>query len=174
MLEVTRTVDATPERVWAVLADGWLYPSWVVGASRMRAVDDTWPTLGAVLHHSSGLWPLVTNDETVVLESDPPRRLKMQAKGRPVGEATIELRVERQGDRSVVTIIEDVTKGPATRIPERMRQTLIAARNKETLRRLAYIAEARAHPDSNGGPAAGSKDSLHQSQVHRGGEDPLG
>lgn len=170
MLEVTRTVDATPEQVWAVLADGWLYPSWVVGASRMRAVGENWPATGAALHHSSGLWPLVTNDETVALESEPPRRLKLQAKGRPVGEATVEVRIERQGDRSVVTIVEDVTKGPATRIPERVRQPLIAARNKETLRRLAYMAERRTHPESNGSPAAGSKDSLHQSQVHRAPE----
>ena len=28
-----------PSAVWAVLADGWLYPVWVVGAARMREVD---------------------------------------------------------------------------------------------------------------------------------------
>jgi uncharacterized protein YndB with AHSA1/START domain len=170
MLEVTRTVEATPERVWAVLADGWLYPSWVVGASRMRAVDGNWPAPRSALHHSSGIWPAVTNDETVVLDSEPPGRLKLQAKGRPAGEATVEVRIERQGDRSVVSIIEDVTKGPATLIPERVRQPLIATRNKETLRRLAYIAEGRSHPDSNGEPAAGSKASLHRSRVHGAGE----
>ena len=32
----TRTVNAPPEKVWKVLSDGWLYPVWVVGASRMR------------------------------------------------------------------------------------------------------------------------------------------
>jgi uncharacterized protein YndB with AHSA1/START domain len=170
MLEVKRTVDATPEQVWAVLADGWLYPSWVVGASRMRAVTTNWPVAGAELHHSAGIWPLVTNDETVSLESEPPRRLKLQAKGRPAGEATIELRIERDGDRSVVSIVEDVTKGPGTLIPKSARQSLIAARNKESLRRLAYIAERRAHPDSSGAPSAGSKDSLHQSRIHQAGE----
>ena len=36
----TRAVDATPDQVWQVLADGWLYPLWVVGASRMRDVDE--------------------------------------------------------------------------------------------------------------------------------------
>ena len=35
-----RRIGTTPERVWDVLADGWLYPLWVVGASRMREVDD--------------------------------------------------------------------------------------------------------------------------------------
>ena len=40
-----RTMSCPPESVFAVLADGWLYPSWVVGASRMRDVDPAWPTV---------------------------------------------------------------------------------------------------------------------------------
>jgi uncharacterized protein YndB with AHSA1/START domain len=170
MLEVRRTIDATPERVWAVLADGWSYPSWVVGASRMRAVGGTWPAQGSQLHHSAGLWPVVTNDETVSLESEPPWRLKLQAKGWPAGEATIELRIERQGDKSLVTMIEDATKGPGTLVPKPVRQAVLAPRNQESLRRLAYIAERRSDPHSNGGPSAGSRDSLHQSHVHRARE----
>jgi uncharacterized protein YndB with AHSA1/START domain len=170
MLEVTRTINATPEQVWGVLADGWLYPSWVVGASRMRAVDENWPAAGAQLHHSVGIWPAVTNDETVSLESDPPRRLKLQAQGWPAGEATVELRIERQGDKSLVTMIEDATKGPGTLIPKPVRQAGIATRNKETLRRLAYIAERRSHPDSSDAPSAGSKDSLDESRIQRASE----
>ena len=50
----TRLVSATPEQVWDVLADGWLYPVWVVGASRMREVEDAWPAPGSKLHHSVG------------------------------------------------------------------------------------------------------------------------
>ena len=42
----SRTIKATPERVWSVLADGWLYPLFVVGASRMRDVDEGWPAVG--------------------------------------------------------------------------------------------------------------------------------
>ena len=38
-LTVTRDTSATPEQVWAVIADGWTYSQWVVGNSRMRAVD---------------------------------------------------------------------------------------------------------------------------------------
>jgi uncharacterized protein YndB with AHSA1/START domain len=170
MLEVTRTLDAAPEQVWAVLEDGWLYPSWVVGASRMRAVAPNWPAPGAALHHSVGIWPVVTNDETISLESEPPRRLKLQAKGWPAGEATVELRIEGQGGRSLVTIVEDVSKGPGTLVPKPVRQLVTAARNKETLRRLAYIAEHRSDPDSGGTPSAGSTGSLHRSRVHRAGE----
>src|SRR3954462_794958 len=89
MYTVPRMVEATPEQIWGVLEDGWSYPSWVVGASRMRAVSDDWPATGAKLHHSAGIWPLVVNDETLVLESDRPRLLRLQAKGRPAGEATV-------------------------------------------------------------------------------------
>ena len=46
MSTTTRTVSATPEQVWEVLADGWLYPLFVVGASR---------TGSGTLHRS--MWP---------------------------------------------------------------------------------------------------------------------
>ena len=68
MSTTTRTVSATPEQVWEVLADGWLYPLFVVGASRMRDVDESWPAVGARLHHSVGTWPLLIDDTTEVLE----------------------------------------------------------------------------------------------------------
>ena len=44
--EVSRQVTASPERVFAELADGWTYVGWVVGATHVRDVDDTWPQPG--------------------------------------------------------------------------------------------------------------------------------
>ena len=171
MYTVTRMVAATPEQIWGVLEDGWSYPSWVVGASRMRAVSDEWPATGSKLHHSAGIWPAVVNDETTVLESDPPRLLRLQAKGRPAGEATVELRIEPAGNGSKITMTEDVTRGPGRYIPKALRQPAIALRNTETLRRLAYMAEGRTDPRAGGGQApAGSTESLSKSKVHRDGE----
>src|SRR3954469_20038217 len=162
MFTVTRMVQATPEQVWAVLDDGWTYPSWVVGASRMRAVGEAWPAPGAKLHHSAGIWPAVVNDETEVLESDPPRRLRLQAKGWPAGEATVELRIEAAGNGSKGTIVGDATHGPGHYGPKVLRQPAIALRNTETLRRLAYIAEGRSDPRGGSGrPDAGTRESLH-------------
>jgi hypothetical protein len=40
---VRRRFSCSPEQVFAVLHDGWIYPVWIVGASRMRDVDDGWP-----------------------------------------------------------------------------------------------------------------------------------
>jgi len=133
----------------------------------MRAVSDDWPATGAKLHHSAGIWPLVVNDETLVLESDRPRLLRLQAKGRPAGEATVELRIEPAGNGSKVTMVEDATRGPGSYVPKALRQPLIALRNTETLRRLAYMAEGRSDPRNGGGrAAAGSKESLHESKIH--------
>ena len=170
MFTVTRMVEATPEQVWAVLEDGWSYSSWVVGASRMRAVGADWPATGAKLHHSAGVWPLVINDHTEVLESDPPRRLRLQAHGWPAGEATIELRVEAAGNGSKVTIVEDATRGPGRFVPKALRQPAIALRNTETLRRLAYMAEGRNDPQDGDDAPAGSSESLHKSKIHPDGD----
>ena len=170
MYTVTRMVEATPEQIWGVLEDGWSYPSWVVGASRMRAVSDDWPAKGSKLHHSAGIWPVVVNDETTVLESDPPRLLRLQAKGRPAGEATVELRIEPAGNGSKITMGEDVTRGPGRYIPKALRQPAIALRNTETLRRLAYMAEGRNDPQDGDDAPAGSSESLHKSKMHPDGE----
>ena len=85
MTTLSKTVDATPEQVWEILADGWLYPLWVVGASRMRDVDDNWPEVGAQLHHSVGTWPVLLDDTTEVTECRPMRGLKLRARAWPTG-----------------------------------------------------------------------------------------
>jgi uncharacterized protein YndB with AHSA1/START domain len=38
-MTVTRDIAASRQRVWDVLANGWTYSGWVVGNSRIRAVD---------------------------------------------------------------------------------------------------------------------------------------
>jgi uncharacterized protein YndB with AHSA1/START domain len=144
MATVTRRVSATPEQVFAVLADGWLYPGWVVGASRMRDVDDTWPAAQAALHHSFGVWPLVINDRTRMLSWEPPRRLLLEAQGWPFGTATVEIEVRPVDDGAEVSITENPNRGPGRLVPGLVRDPLIGVRNVETLRRLAFLAEGRA------------------------------
>ncbi len=144
--EVRRTVYAPAPAVWAVLADGWLYANWVVGASRVRAVDLGWPAEGCRLQHSFGIWPAVISDESLVLTSEPDRRLVIQAKGWPLGEARVEIGiVTADAETCEVTMLEDAVTGPGTLVPRPVRQGLIAARNREALRRMALIAEGRHH-----------------------------
>jgi uncharacterized protein YndB with AHSA1/START domain len=138
-----RLVDATPDQVWDVLADGWLYPLWVVGASRMRDVDESWPEKGARLHHSVGVWPALINDYTEVLESVPGRAITLRAKGWPLGEAKVHIRLEASGAKTEVVIEEEITAGPGVLVPGPLKGVSIAWRNSETLRRLAFVVEGR-------------------------------
>jgi uncharacterized protein YndB with AHSA1/START domain len=139
----SRTIKTVPDKVWDVLRDGWLYPLWVVGATRMRDVDDTWPQVGAKLHHSVGVWPMVLDDETEVVECEPGRFLRLRARGWPVGEAEVALTLTAAGAETLVEMVEDVVSGPGTLVPEPVKGWAVKVRNVETLRRLAYIAEHR-------------------------------
>ncbi|HEX2895094.1 MAG TPA: SRPBCC family protein [Marmoricola sp.] len=141
---VRLTIDAEPARVWAVLADGWLYPSWVVGASRMREVDASWPAPGSQLHHSVGLWPLLLNDRTEVIGSVPQEELRLRAHGWPVGAAEVLIRLTPADGGTEVTMEEDAVEGPARLVPHQVRQLGVLPRNRESLRRLAFLAEGRA------------------------------
>nr|WP_314840956.1 SRPBCC family protein [uncultured Microbacterium sp.] len=144
MAKNVRTMNCRPEDVFRVLGDGWLYPAWVVGASRMRDVDDTWPQKGAELHHSVGVWPALLDDTTVVEEWSPPHRMVMRAKGWPIGEARVTLRVRAFGEGTMVRIDEEPVNGPATLLPSLITTPLLRWRNSETLQRLAFLAEGRA------------------------------
>jgi uncharacterized protein YndB with AHSA1/START domain len=143
VIEVEGTFQATPESVWRVLADGWLYPLWVVGASRVREVDDTWPEPGSKIHHSVGLWPAVLNDETEVLECVPESLIELNARAWPGGEAIVAVHLDAQGAGTRVRLVEDVTGGPGRLVPQPLRAPVLMWRNRECLRRLAWLAERR-------------------------------
>lgn len=140
----TRVLRCTPEDVFRVLENGWLFPSWVVGASRMRSVAEDWPHTGTQLHHSFGTWPLLIDDSTEVLDYEPPRRLVLKARGWPIGAARVTIHVKPHADGSIVRIQEEAVDGPATLIPGPILDIPLLLRNAETLHRLAYLAEGMA------------------------------
>lgn len=135
-----RYIDAPPERVFAILADAARYADWVVGSQRVREADPDFPTPGARFHHSVGVWPFVVRDHTEVVESDPPRRLKLEAKARPFGCATITLELVPQDGGTCVTMVEDPSgyTAPLRLVP--LVHVLTRLRNAESLRRLEALA----------------------------------
>lgn len=138
-----RLFDCTPDDVFAVLGDGWLYPSWVVGASRMRAVDPQWPAEGAHLHHSLGAWPVLFDDDTQLVEWSPPHRVRLRAKAGPLGRAVVVIEVKPRGGGCVVRMGEEPVGGAGALLPRFAWAPLLRLRNEETLGRLAFLAEGR-------------------------------
>ena len=142
----TRTMHATPEQVWEVLADGWLYPLWVVGASRMREVDDDLAGRRAPgCTTRSAVWPLLIDDTPRSSRCSPARCSRCKraglagGRGRGAAHAAARRRGDRGRDRG----------GRASRArrrwcPSRCATPQLHWRNVETLRRLAFLAERRA------------------------------
>ncbi|MBV9516149.1 MAG: SRPBCC family protein [Mycobacteriaceae bacterium] len=142
-MTATRDIDAPRRRVWEVLADGWTYSQWVVGNSRMRAVDANWPAPGTIIKHSIGAWPLVIDDETVSLECNPERELVLLAKVGPVGAARVTLRLTDIENGCRVEMSEVPEQGPMSIIPDRIAEPVADVRNRECLWRLENLSKHR-------------------------------
>jgi Polyketide cyclase / dehydrase and lipid transport len=144
MAEVSAVVPVSRQRVFDVLADGWVYGLWVVGASHIRQVDGTWPEVGSRIHHSSGPWPLQVEDVTVVRAAEPPRILELEAKLWPIGTARVRLQLDEYGPNvTQVRMTEHAERGPARWVPHALQAAVLVPRNRESLRRLADLAVNR-------------------------------
>lgn len=147
MSVTSRTIHASCDDVFAVLANGWHYSGWVVGTSTIRAVEASWPAVGAKLHHSVGAWPIKIDDHSEVLECVPGRRLVLQAHGWPMGEARVQVDlIALDGGRCRATITETPDSGPGLMLRNPAGDVLLDLRNRECLRRLASLAERRECP----------------------------
>lgn len=139
---VERECGAAPDAVLDVLRDGWLFAVWVVGASQIRDVDPNWPEPGSRIHHSVGAWPLLIKDHTESLEYVPGRLLVLRARAWPMGEAQIRIEVHPTASGSRIVMTEGVKQGPG-KLLDPLSRLLFPPRNRESLGRLAAIAERR-------------------------------
>ena len=146
MATVKTHINVAPADVFAVLANGWYYSGWVVGTSHMQAVEETWPAVGSRLFHASGVWPVVLADETRVDEVTLDERLVMTARGRPFGEARVEINLAAEGDGTDVTFSETPLSGPGRWLHNRAADAVLHRRNVESLARLAAMAEQLTAP----------------------------
>ena len=140
MIVVERRIERPCEAVFQVLADGWVYSGWVVGASTIRHVDAHWPQPGAQIHHAVGIWPLVVEDISRAVSAEPPHRLVLQAFAWPFGEARIVLELHPLEDGAcLVRMSEDVSTGTGRLLPYPLRRLVLQPRNRECLRRLDLL-----------------------------------
>lgn len=162
-MSTTRTqIDASPERVWSILADPDNYARWVVGSRDVRDADPGFPAKGTSFHHTLGFGPIDLKDASEVVESDPPRRLVLHVKARPLGRGTVELELSARGGGTSVTMREGPASPVARLVYNPLADLLLHGRNVEALRRLAALAEGKDHePETSrnsGGNAGGGED----------------
>ncbi|NUS72879.1 MAG: SRPBCC family protein [Corynebacteriales bacterium] len=139
-----RAIPASAADVFAVLADGWAYASWVVGTTHVRSVDSNWPAVGSRIHHKVGPWPLSINDYTQVQDVEPEKFLALRARGWPLGEARVNIRLNVVDDQvTEVSVEEVISAGVGRHIPDPLIAPLFQVRNSEALRRLGDIAVHR-------------------------------
>ena len=68
-------------------------------------------------------------------------RLRLQARGWPLGEVTVDLTLRPAGDRCVVDMVEMPSRGPARWLHNKVLDAVLARRLDETLDRLRRLAE---------------------------------
>ena len=133
-----------PAAVWDVLADAGNYGYWVVGSKVIRDADPEWPAPGSKFHHTIGAGPFKVSDHTVSLEAERPHRLKMRAKGRPVGTASVTMTMSPRDGGTVVQMTENPDGLTAWLSLNPLFHVLTKARNAESLARLEELAIRRA------------------------------
>ena len=136
---VSTEIDATAEEIFAVLADGYAYDDWVVGAKQIRHVDPDWPAVGSKFHHEIGVGPIDVRDSSKVLDADPPRRLLLEVRFRPAGVATVEMTMEPlDHGRTKVVMVETPECGPARSLAL-LTSMMLFVRNEWSLHRLKRL-----------------------------------
>jgi uncharacterized protein YndB with AHSA1/START domain len=131
-------IDAPVQSVWDVLAEPRFYANWVVGASSVRDVEGEWPAVGSVLHHSQ---QAVVRDTTEVMRSEPPHRLVLEARARPLVVAEVDIRLEPDGDGTRLILVEHAVGAVGGAFPDAMTDPLIHIRNIASVTRLKRLAE---------------------------------
>jgi uncharacterized protein YndB with AHSA1/START domain len=129
-----------PTAVWEALADPQGYAYWVVGSKAVRDADPGFPAPGTRFHHTIGVGPLTLNDHTEVIEAEPPTRLRLRAKGRPFGTATVILRMQPEDGGTRVEIVEHPDGVYSILALNPLLQVFTKVRNAESLARLEELA----------------------------------
>jgi Polyketide cyclase / dehydrase and lipid transport len=140
MAELNILAEATPDRVWAVLADGYRYDDWVVGTKDVVGVDATWPAVGSRLRFRFGFGPLTFDGDTVVRICEPRERLELEAHAMPIGTARIAIRLVPWADETLVFIDEHPLRGPGARVHNAVSEVVLRLRLGQMLRNLARLA----------------------------------
>jgi hypothetical protein len=135
-------IKASPQTVWAVLADGTRYADWVVGTASSRPVRGTWPQEGAAIGYEVRIGPVGLSNETVVRRCEEGSVLELEAKAGRLGTARIAIELKPWGEHCLVVVDEHPLRGAGGRLHNAGTEALIQLRHRAMLARLARLCEA--------------------------------
>jgi uncharacterized protein YndB with AHSA1/START domain len=139
-----RYMQVPPEAIWSVLAEPESYAYWVVGSKVIRDAEPEWPAPGSKFHHTIGAGPIKIADHTVAIDSEPPRLLRLRAKGRPAGTATVTLEMIPEDGGTLVRMTENPDGVFALLSLNPVVHLITLGRNSESLMRLEELAQLQA------------------------------
>ena len=135
MVAVEQWFRSSPGDVFDALCDAPRYPEWLVGAQHVRSPDAEWPEPGASFDHRVGAGPIQIHDRSTVLESDPPWRLQLLVRARPLLKATVDFELH-PGERGTRVVMDERPTG-RFRVLAPLIAPVVKARNARSLRNLA-------------------------------------
>jgi hypothetical protein len=140
-------IAAPPSEVFDVITDPTTYPTWLVGAVRIRDVDPTWPQVGSAFRHLVGVPPLVVIGSTTSYGLVDEALLHLRAGLGPLGAADISFRLQPGDDGdTVLELVERFVAGPAGwtwRLLHPVVAALVWGRNTVSLEALSQVVEGR-------------------------------
>lgn len=140
MHEVRRSIAADADKVWTVIADPTTYPTWLVGAQKVKAVDGDFPAPGSGFQHRSGLNDTVAiSDSSTSLAAEPGRTLALKVRARPFFDGIVRFRlVPVKGGTEVV--LDETPVGPL-KVLSPLMGPFLNARNARSLENLRGVVE---------------------------------
>ena len=136
-------IEAPANVVYDTLMDAWTYALWVGGTKNIRDVEPDWPEPGSKFHHSVGVGPLMTRDETRMISREHDRLVELNVQLWPIGEGVVQLELEDLGGRTHVVMHEEFVSGPAAWSDNPLQQVMMKLRNDWSLDKLKRIVEQR-------------------------------
>lgn len=116
----------------------------MAGARRIRRFDPRWPEKGTVIHHTVGVPPLLVRDTTEVLDVEPGRLLRLEARIHPLGALLVEFEFSADLAGCRLAVRESPRAGLLARpAVSRAVEAAVTLRNREICRRYRRLVQKR-------------------------------
>jgi hypothetical protein len=131
-----REIPVPVSDVFRVVVDPETYPTWLIGATSIRSVDDRWPEPGSAFHHRIGLGPMSIPDRSTVIAIVTDELLVLSVRVRPFITAVVTFRLVGDDQRCVITMEEEPALRFVGNVVRPVMDPLVHVRNHRSLRRL--------------------------------------